>query len=273
MKLLSKHIFLAFAIHWSILGISQDSSRLYSRWDLQPALGFNFSNSTLKTGEITDFLVDYNFNNFYLQGLSGTFYLFRHFGVELTMQASYGAIEKQQAEGFQYTLESIYGDNYFVDSERDIPTSYNGLTGEFPTYYYGLVFRIQKNRLQWKAKLMLSSITINKSSGSVTLKEKGTNNVLELIYHTSSDSPPETIISPSLYIAYRIYERFLFHVNFIYSHTDINFSYTEKIKDLATDQSQSRVIPYSTVMRKYSVGIGATIEFGTIKPKKSPTSP
>lgn len=144
MRSFAKYLLLLIVLQFCFKGISQDSPRLYSRWDLQPAVGFNFSNSTLKTGEITDYLIDYDFNNFYLQGLSGTFYLFRHFGVELTMQASYGAIEKQQAENFQQTLESKYGSNYFVDSERDIPTSYNGLTGEFPTYYYGLVFRIQK---------------------------------------------------------------------------------------------------------------------------------
>lgn len=122
---------------------------------------------------------------------------------------------------------------------------------------------------------MLSSITINKSSGSSSLKEKGSNNVLELHYSTYSDAPPAAIISPSFYMAYRVYDRFLVHLNFIYSHTEINFSYNQKITNLATDESQNRIIPYSSIMRKYSIGIGATVEFGQIKPKpkKPPTSP
>lgn len=257
----------------SQLLLGQEQKWAYSRWDLQAAIGYNFSSNKLEAGEITDYLIDYDFNNLYLQGISGSFYLFKNFGAEITMQASYRSTESQQEIDFQTTLESIYGDQYFVTSNLNFYTSTNTLTGDFPTYYYGLVFRFQRNKLQWKAKLMLSSITINKHSGSATLKEKGTNNVMELRYHTYSDSPPENIFSPSIYMAYRIHKMFLIHLNFVYSYADINFSYLEKITDLATDQSQSRIIPYSTKLKKYSLGFGITMELGSIKSKQSPASP
>lgn len=250
---------------------AQDHKRLYSRWDFQPAAGYNFSNTTLETGEITDYLIDYDFNNFYWQPVSATFYLFNFLGIEITLQES-SSDKGDNSEKFEQTLDETYGEKYFISHTPNYHQS-EGFVGDILTGYYGIVFRYQTNKFQWKAKMQIGSMSFSNDTETISLKEKGSNNQLQVIYSSSTQEPTSTIIAPSLYAAYRIYKLFLVHVNFNFTYTNINFTYQEEITNLVTSESQFRAIPYSETLRKFAFGAGITIELGTIKPKKSPTSP
>lgn len=249
---------------------AQEQQRLYSRWDFQPAVGHNFSNSTLETGEITDYLIDYDFNNFYWQPVSATFYLFNFLGFEITLQES-NSDKSDNSDSFDQALEQEYGDRYYISYSPNYHSN-NAILGDISTGYYGLVFRYQNNRFQWKAKMQIGSMSFENDTETVILKEKNSNNQLQVSYRTSSQEPTSTIIAPSIYAAYRVYKLFLVHLNFNFTYTNINFTYHEEITDLVTNESQFRTIPYSETLRKFAIGAGITIEVGTIKPKKSPTS-
>ena len=263
--------FVVFAWFNFQIANAQEQQQPYSRWDFQPAVGYNFSNRTLETGEISDYLIDYDFNNFYWQPVSATFYLFNFLGFEITLQES-NSDKSGNSDKFDQALEQHYGDRYYISYSPNYYSN-NAILGDISTGYYGLVFRYQINKFQWKAKMQIGSMSLENGTETVTLKEKGSNNQVEVSYSSSTQEPTSTIIAPSLYAAYRVYKLFLVHVNFNFTYTNINFTYQEKITDLVTNERQFRTIPYSETLRKLAIGAGITIEVGTIKPKKSQAAP
>ncbi len=251
--------------------IAQPPNRPYARLDFKPAVGFNTSPATLELGEITDYLVDYDFNAFYWQIFSGSYYVFKNWGVEVTAQWSNSGKFRNKSSSFEEDLEATYGNQYFVTTlgppgRDDYSTAF--FEGEIIQGYIGLVYRIQNDKLQAKAKCLFGTKAIDLSGAKATLKEKGTHTILELNYEKPGAFDRNFAISPGFSVGYRFYKRFLINVDILYTYSTVQFKFHETTTNVITAEQSDRYYRYENSIHSFSAGIGITLEFGKIRPRK-----
>lgn len=255
---------------------AQQNERPYSRIDLRPGIGYNIGSNHTSTGVASDYLIDHDLNSFYWQIFAGSFYITQHFGLEVTMQGSNINNYMEQSSDYENFLNKKYGDEYFISTDTRTP-DYRGFlfVGDQQSFRAGPILRYQKGKFMYKVKLLLGSEFIYAKPSTITLKEKGTNQVIEINYSASEQFQEIYSIAPAASLGYRLGGRFILNLDLYYSYCKTNFTYKETIVNLDSRDEKVNLYPYKYEIHKLSLGLGLTIEFGKIIPrtKKSPSAP
>ncbi|AEV34070.1 hypothetical protein Oweho_3116 [Owenweeksia hongkongensis DSM 17368] len=254
--------------------LSQNEVRPYGRIDLRPGIGFNMGTRHTKT--ITpDYLINFDMNSVYWQIFAGSFYITKHFGLEISMHGSNINNHKQQTADYENYLNEKYSNQYFITTTTKQPHYGEFLfVGDQESFRFGPVYRYQQRKLQYKAKLLIGTERIDANPSTIRLKEKGTNQITEIDYRASQQYQETFAITPSLSVGYRFAGRFLINIDLAYSYSKANFVYKETITNLDANTEEVNTYPYNFKLHKVSIGTGITVEFGKIKPrtKQSPAS-
>jgi len=92
--------------------------------------------------------------------------------------------------------------------------------------------------------------------GSADLKGRGTNELIKIKW--SSDKVPKDCFAfnPSFTLGYRLLDRIVLDFDVNYWVYNIDFDYTESIKNLNTNEVQLQTYQYSNLINEVSFGVG-----------------
>jgi hypothetical protein len=241
---------------------SQESSSLYPKLYIKPATGINIPVTSLFSGEVTDYLFEYNDNSFYWQILSASYFISPKWGIEFTYQAGYSIKISSRVDKFNKNIEEKYSANYFVTPSSGAQYGHFSIIGgSIERGYLGLVYRLEKPNFIFLPKLSIGVTSFYTDWGKAYLKEKGANTLYELSYDSGKRPNDHFTIAPSVTFGYRLSKRLIANFDILYSyfHTDIEF--IKELRNTYTDEITTETINYKKNMHTLTMGLGLLIEF------------
>ncbi len=261
--------FIFVCTHLALFGLgirAQNTKEHFSRWQLTPSIGYAYSPTTIYNGAITDHLIRYDFSTPYYQIFSGAYFPFHHFGAEILLQTAYSNDGINHNAAFTSNLENLYANDYYISSSTGSEPGGVALgEGNAYRYIFGLIYRVETDRIQFLIKARLAQQALFINSAQVKLKEKGTNTVLNLDFEVNHNSSAISI-GPAITIGYRLSKYLLLHLDLAYYYTKYDFNYSETLANPLSGESTTTYHPYQYNLNLFSSGIGLIIELGTAKP-------
>ena len=135
----------------------------------------------------------------------------------------------------------------------------NILSGDIGKSSLGPVYKLEKNRFVFIGRALIGSTAFDTDWGSASLKEKGTNELIEIDWSSGKSFKEYLTFNPSFTLGYRILDRLVLDVDFNYWVYNIDFEYTETIENLYTKTTVTQHFPYSSLINEFSVGFGLMI--------------
>lgn len=253
-------IFIAFIFSSIGCALGQESPRTYSRWHIKPASGINIPITNLLSGEITDDLLKYDDQSFYLQFFSGSFWFSQNWGVEFVIQMNISNSIARRGDIFNAQVQDHYGEDYFVTMGYSEMYYDKSLLGNFPKGYLGLVYRIEKQKYIFLPKVFVGITSTYADRGNAHLKEKGAHTILELSYNSEKGMGDHFTIAPGFSFGYRLSKRFIANFDLVYSFYKTDFEFIKETRNVFTEETSSIAIPYKKDIHTLSMGVGLIIE-------------
>lgn len=242
--------------------IAQENSPIYSKWYFKPAAGVNLPVTKLLTGEISDYLLEYDDYSWYGQLIAGGYFFNSTWGLEFSFQPGYSGKLSGRAEKFANEVELEYGDSYFVTVGSSAAYSQSDFSGgTIQRGYLGLVYRIEKPHIVILPKFSIGVTSFYTDFGSATLKEKGTNTLLKLRYESGQRPNDHLTLAPSVTIGYRLSKRVLATMDAMYSYYKTDIVFTEELRNTFTEEVSNRSFEYRRQLNTFSLGLGLIVEF------------
>lgn len=242
--------------------IAQENSPIYSKWYFKPAAGVNVPVTKLLTGEITDYLLEYDDYSWYGQLIAGGYFFNSTWGLEFSFQPGYSGKLSGRAENFANEVEHQYGDTYFVKVGSGAAYSQPAVSGgTIERGYLGLVYRIEKPHFVILPKFSLGVTSFYTDWGSAVLKEKGTNTLLKLRYDPGQRPNDHFTLAPSVTIGYRLSKRVLATVDAMYSYCKTDIVFTEELRNTFTEEVSYRSFDYNRHLHTFTIGLGLIVDF------------
>jgi len=241
-------------------GISSFSQEVMKpiKWVIRPSVGVNFPLTTLSGGYITDNLVGFNGNTYYGQFISST-YFFNHWGIEFSLAAYYSSKLTGRFDRFKGVVENKYSGNYFITTNTGGYSESNLVIGNIEKGSMGPVYKIEKNRWIMIGRAMIGVTSFDTNWGSVSLKGKGTNELIDIDWDTGKPVKDFFTFNPSFTLGYRVFNRVVLDFDLNYRIYDINFNYTETIQNMNTQVIETQNYSYSSLINELSLGFGLMI--------------
>ena len=249
---------------------SQDSLHYKRGFQWKPMVGRNFSLHKLGTGAITDNLYSYTDNANSWQVLSLTYFFSKHWGTEINCQLG-GSKETHSPNAyFSNNLSGKFNNYYLLDTYVD-NTNANGEIkdnlpfSDFSTTNLGIIYRIEKDKFVFYPKLSVGLTFFSAYSAYAYLKEKNANNVLEVTYTTTGQTPRTSVaISASSTFGYRISKSLLLFLDVGTSVFKTKLAYTATTTDLYTGNTSTVNYDYGGSISNLSLGTGVIFEIPKI---------
>lgn len=230
-------------------------------WQLKPAAGYNIPLTRLFRGDVTDQLIKYDDQSFYWQVLSLTLFFHKHWGVSFHFQANASGKISSRDERFRQLLQTEYGSDYYIThSSIDDLNKFNVVTGHFDRGYLGVIYRVESNRFFIYPQLSLGVSSFYTDIETIRLKEKTTNNRMDL-YYSAGDRPAKDhfTIAASMAAGYKLNKWLYLNLDVMASWYKANFTYTKTTLDVVSRQSVQEETRYKQDMLGLSVGAGLII--------------
>lgn len=254
---------IVFLVFTSLLksAFAQENSSSYSKLYLKPAAGINIPMTNLLSGEITDYLFEYNDNSFYWQILSATYFFSPKWGIDFSYQAGYSNNISSRADKFNREIEKEYSDNYFVTSSSGAQyDDFSLIGGSIERGYLGVVYRLEKPKFIFLSKLSIGVTSFYTDWGKAYLKEKGTNSFYLLSFNSGNRPNDHFSIAPSGTFGYKLSKRLIANLDFLYSYYQTNIEFVKELKNTYTDEISIEIIDYKKKLHTLTIGIGLIIE-------------
>jgi hypothetical protein len=204
---------------------AQLSKPYSSRWQTRIVFGTDIPIKKFLRGDVTDYLMEYDNNSGYMQFFNSSLFVSRHWGIDAGYQIQVANTGDREA-GFQRRIETEYGDAYYV-------TAFISDYGEIQTRgNLGVVYRFESKRFMVYPRLSLGFTTFGTNDATAYLKEKNTNNIVELKYNAKGSSRAPFTLIPSVSLGYRVLNRFAVNVDIAGAYFRSNVSYTKQTQGL-----------------------------------------
>jgi len=243
--------------------LAQSQEILPIRLMIRTSFGTNVALSPLEKKAVTDNLIKYDKNSFYLQFISGTYFFDSHWGGEITISSNVGGNIDHGDRSFDWALDKKYSDQYFIDYETYDYTTFHSTTGT-PLFFKvqtGPVYKIESGKIVVITRLLAGISTLGTDYRSIRLKEKGSNEGFDISYNTKNNSGSNTsfIISPGVSFGYRIFRRIMLTADLGYSGYKIDPEYIEKTTRATTGEVTTKTYRYNSFIHELNLGIGASV--------------
>lgn len=230
------------------------------KWVIRPSSGYTIPISSLTGGYITDNLFKYESNTFYWQFISST-YFFNNWGIEFNVSGNNNASISKRYDRFVNEVTSKYSDNYFVrvssGSQYDDGNFY--INGPVEKGGLGPAYKIEKERLLIVGRALIGVTSFYTDWGSAILKERGSNEIIKIIWDADRVVKDYLSFNPSLTFGYRISNRIVIDFDINYWLYKVDFKYNETVENLTTGAIQSNEYPYRNTINELSFGLGLMI--------------
>jgi hypothetical protein len=250
--------FIGCILFLTINSYAQDSSCYKAKWQLNPSFGFNIPITKLLKGQTMDYMFEYDDHSYYLQVLSATYFFSKHWGLEFNYQGGSSKHIAQRSTNFLNAITAQYEKSYYIldpyNSAND--DNYNIIGGYIQRGYLGIVYRIEKKRLIFYPELSIGFTSFYTDWAEVYLKEKNSNNVLDLQYSTVQMPKDNFTLAASAKIGYKISKRFSVAMDLSVSYYETNIPLTTTLTDLNSGNATVETYNYNNTIFTLSVGAG-----------------
>lgn len=257
-----KHfVFLFIAISLFADCAAQTSLAPYhSKWQLKQAFGYNFPSTRLLKEEITDYLVDYGESGVYWQPLSGTHFFSKHWGIEFSFRLNHSKNTTKRTDRFISEMTSAYPDYYPQIITSSMYDHSSIVDGDIQTGTLGCIYRFETERLFIYPKLAIGVTSFFSDYGIASLKEKNTNNVIQVAYapEDALGSTPNDFftVATSSAMGYKLSKRFYVNADVSLSWYRANFGFIKSVSNRYTGQRTEETITYRKHLFNVSSGAG-----------------
>lgn len=250
-----------FIVNFSNLVYSQDSLNYKSKWLTRLNYGVNVPITKLLDGRITDNLIEYEDNSSYWQALSILCFFNKNWGVEFNFQGMTSGNISKKANNFSSDIKSDYENLYYVTASTGaIYFDCNPISGNFVRGLVGLIYKYEKNRLFLYPKFSIGVNSFSTAWGKAILKQKNSNNLLEVSLDSDKRHNDNFTIATSLAFGYKLSKRTYLNFDLMASHYKTDITFTKKITDLNTMNSKIDNMHYKKDIITLSIGGGIIFE-------------
>jgi hypothetical protein len=229
------------------------------KWIVRPSFGYTLPIANLNSGYITDNLVGFDSPTYYWQFISTT-YFFSNWGIEFSFAANHCSNLNNRHDKFISDVEKKYSEDFFVTTGSGASYSdFNIVGGSIEKGSIGPVYKIEHNKLIFIGRAMIGVTSFDTDHGNCNLKGKGTNERINIGWTTGRPVKDNFSFNPSLSFGYRLHKRIAFDFDINYWIYNINFEYTETIKNFNTNKIQTQKYTYSNLINEFSIGMGLMI--------------
>jgi hypothetical protein len=229
------------------------------KWVVRPSFGFTVPISTLSGGYITDDLVGFESNTFYWQFISAA-HFFKNWGIEFSFAGNNSSTLNNRASRFISEVKNKYQEDYFVIvSSGTMYADPNPVGGAIEKGSIGPICKIEKQRFVLIMRALIGVTSFDTDWGSADLKEKGTNDFVQIDWSTGRPVKDFFTFNPSFTFGYRVFRRIVLDLDINYWIYNINFYYTETTQNMNTLEIQSLRYSYADLINEVSFGIGIMV--------------
>ncbi len=225
------------------------------QWSVRSNAGAAFPLARLKSGEVTDQLIDYDDQYFYWQFASFEYFIKDNLALSVSLQGHAFTDADQRGMQMDAELQERFGDNYFISTS---PYSFGPKLNMNANLYLGLAFAKRYRRLSLVPKVQIGFTSFFINALNVNLKERNTNTRLQLVYDFSTARRPQdnfTLLT-GLLTEFQLAQNLSLDLNLQTYFFSTRFSYQEEIRDTFTEERVSREFDYRKVVGTFSIGLG-----------------
>ncbi|MEL7222744.1 MAG: hypothetical protein AAGJ93_15590 [Bacteroidota bacterium] len=225
------------------------------RWSFRSNAGTAFPLAKLKSGAITDQLIDYDDQYFYWQFAALEYYFKNNLAVCLMLQGHSFTDPKERGKRMDAVLRERFGDDYFISTS---PYSFGDRLNMNANLYLGVAYAKRFRRFSLIPKVQLGFTSFFANTLNVYLKERNTNNRLQVVYDFSTLRRPQdnfTLLA-GLLSEFNLSPTISLDLNLQTYFFKTRFDYEEEIRDTYTEERIRRSIDYQKVVGTLSLGLG-----------------
>ena len=233
----------------------QNNSQAYQRWAFHSSVGYALPVQRLKSGEITDFLIDYDDEYVYWQFINVEYFFKNNLGINLSIQGNTFTDADERGNLMNAALEERFGNDYFISTS---PYSYGQSANINANLYAGLVYAKRFNKISFVPKIQVGFTSFFTNRLNVYLKEKETNTHLQMVYDFTSDRRPQdnfTLLT-GITTEFNLTKNLTLDFHLQSSFFKTQFSYVEEIRNTYTEEKSYREFDYSKFLGTLSMGLG-----------------
>jgi hypothetical protein len=227
----------------------------------RPSVGAMFATRSFSSNHIPDNLIETKFQNLFCQPLNVGFF-YRNIGIEGHLALSPVQNPQTRNSRFLKDIHLQYGDRYYTTISSSVTYDYSGDSSDPLTRgSIGPSYKIEKNRLIFVGRMMVGAVSINTNWGRVRLKEKNTNELLDIDWDTEYPNKDCFSINPSFTFAYRVNRRITFDLDLDSWFYKADVTYVESITNAVSGNVATREYRYNHFMNDISIGLGIMVIF------------
>lgn len=231
------------------------------RFFYRPSIGAIFPTRSFSSNDIPGNLIGTKFRNLFCQPLAIGFF-YRNIGIEGQFMLSPALKPENRHDQFVKDINLKYGNRYHTSIHSSAIDDYlDGTSDPIVRGSLGPSYKVERNSLVFVGRMMVGVVSITTDWGSVRLKEKGTNGLLNV--HWDTQYPTEDCFSfhPSLTLAYRLSRRITFNLDLDSWLYKADVTYKETTTNAVTGNTTTNQYRYSHFMNDVSAGLGIMVIF------------
>lgn len=239
---------------------------------INPMFGFNGTFNSIKQGEFADELIEFKENEFYIEYLSLTGYVYKNWGISFRLQHILRAREEDYRFSFSNSMVERFNSDYFLPNQFN-PEFIEGNTGIMSDYtpkvYLGLTKRLisTNTKFEFYPSIYVGYSQIELLSYKAIFKQRNTNRIMA--YSITNNYGENAVVDNielaiGLRFGYRVKEYLLIQTHLQYAYSPLNLKYVEEELDLYTKQKRIHTFEYPNAIHAYSLGIGVIFEFNNL---------
>ena len=248
----------------------QDSFEQKVELQVHPILGFNGTLNSIKTGDFSDELVEFEDHEFFIEYLSLTAFIYKDWGISFRLQHILRDKNEDYKFSFSNSLIKRFNNDYFLPNQYDpnyLENSSNYFNGQTPKIYFGITKRFISKKLELQPSIYVGYSQIELQNYSIILKQRNNNRLIEYSIqnnHDNADAISNVELALGFRAGYRLNKYMLAQINLQYSYSQLNLTYVDEELDLYTMKKRIHTFEYPNAIHAYSVGLGITFELNNL---------
>lgn len=231
-----------------------------SKWQLRPQCGYYLPANRLLRGDDADYLLTYSDRTFYVQALSIAYFFQKRWGAEFNYQGSYARRTSHRGDNFGRAMQDQYGAAYYVSTSTGADYRHPGLPqSAVERGYLGVVYRVETDRWYGYPKVSIGVTSFFTDWGTVYLKEKNTNRVVQIAYNKRREPHDQFTIATSAAIGYKLANHLYLNIDLLGTFYRTHTAVRKTITDLNTKVESVEVTDYSKGIATMGAGAGFVI--------------
>jgi hypothetical protein len=231
------------------------------RFFYRPSIGAMFPTRSFSSNDIPGNLVGTQFQNLFFQPLAIGFF-YQNIGIEGQVMLSPSLNPRNRHNQFVKDVNLKYGNKYHTSVYSSAVDDYLDKSSDpIVRGSLGPSYKVERNRLIFVGRIMLGIVSIISNWGRVRLKEKGTNELLNIRWDSQYPTKDCFSFHPSLTLAYRVNRRITFNLDLDSWLYKADITYKETTTNAVTGVVTTEEYGYDHLMNDIGVGLGIMVVF------------